>query len=296
MLQFTLTVTHSFQFTSLAPNQSQDGSIAERLSQQHDTSSVASSRASLNPNYDEASLNLRNVIASKPHLSTADKKRHGGRRGSSLSNNSQGRMPQHETVGLYASVDVATDSFPTKPVNQEAGRSVTSRSLSSDNDDQRVEGDGCDDLPVGDGPDYAVLEEAEKECAPHSPSNNEAESHDQNSPRDEISGSPDYAVVEPPLPDPPVDNSSADSREQTPHNPLPTMAENDGQFDDEHASGPESALEEESVEERYVPLLPPRHSPAVVVEDGHNVLEVRPQSDDRTADGLQKTLKSRAVS
>lgn len=104
-----------------APSHASTGSIADRTSQQQDTTSVASSRTSVIPTYDDVSLSYRNaLLASKSHHPSNSETRRSGdhqstgkkneRRSSHLSTDSQEKGATVDQPGMfYESVDVVSN-------------------------------------------------------------------------------------------------------------------------------------------------------------------------------------------
>lgn len=105
-----------------APSHGSTASLTDRLSQQQDTTSVASSRASMIPNYDDVSLNYRNAVENKTHGAGAIQPpgKTAGRRSSKsshLSNDSQEKAVD-QGGQFYSSVDVVSNvpKLPSQPV------------------------------------------------------------------------------------------------------------------------------------------------------------------------------------
>ena len=108
-----LPIVRVFLLLFSAPSHASTASLTDRISQQQDTTSVASSRASVIPTYDDVSLNYRNAVASKTQGGGANQpagKASGRRlsRSSHLSTDSQEKAVD-QGGQFYDSVDVVSN-------------------------------------------------------------------------------------------------------------------------------------------------------------------------------------------
>ena len=227
---------------------------------------MASSRASLNPNYDEASLNQRTTLISKrPRAPTPEIRTQRGHKktdteqiGSPTSNGSHRQPSQSYSDGLYAAVDVVgtnprTLQPDTSCPGQYAGRSVP------------------DEMPEADGPVYAVLEEAELQEARADQSNNKDGDGLQ------VQTDFDYVDQQPPLPHPAGDE---DDR-------LLLAAVVGGTKEAHDTPGNENMTEDAE----YLTIVPPSQLPTNAEEDE---LEISTEPAN-VGQARRKRLKSRAV-
>ncbi|XP_022798269.1 uncharacterized protein LOC111336426 [Stylophora pistillata] len=222
-------------------------SLVDKQNQQQDTTSVASSRASMVPAYDDVSLNQRSAAASRSrHSSNSESTRDGTknliggsanlRRSSRLSSDSQDRFVD-QPGQFYESVDVVTNlprhrdqpkvrndkQPPKKPPRQLSNEAIT---------------------PETEDHVYSEVEGIESSSAFQSPSN---EVVYEISPKDHGAvegGSPVYAVLEP-SPEVPDQNEGPESLgEQKP-----------GLMQDEKATDDE--VVDDFSSDKYVTILPP---------------------------------------
>ena len=120
---FALFVLFCFLFS--APSHASTASLSDRQSHQKDTTSVASSRASIIPTYDDVSLNQRNAAANKAERNGVNQSTGPPRRSSRSSRLSLDSQEKSVDQGgqFYDSVDVVTN-IP-KPQKQAGPKDIS---------------------------------------------------------------------------------------------------------------------------------------------------------------------------
>ena len=232
-----------------APSHDSTASLGDRLSQHPDTTSVASSRASMIPTYDEVSLNHRNAFANKSHHPKNE------RRPSRLSTDSQEKGVD-QPGPLYDSVDVVSNvpklqkqtvpkdqkQPPPKPPRQfvnEANAAVTEEPVYSVL--EGPETDGAFQPPTNDAPSV-ILEGAKPSAA----------GADGNSGADDES-SPEYAVLEP-FPEEP--NNVEDQAQYNEDEHLPSEQKHSLLHDEKPADDTDRAAVSSPPDTKYLTVLP----------------------------------------
>lgn len=259
----------------LAPSHDSTTSLGDRLSQHPDTTSVASSRASVIPTYDDVSLGQRSaLIANRTrHPSNAETQRGGNnqpppkenkRRSSRLSSDSQEKGVD-QPGQFYDSVDVVTNipkiqkqTVPDSKDRNQAPRKPPRQLVNDVN------------TTVTEEPVYSVLEGPEPEGASQPPSNGvmipevsaasaihedvkPSEGGDGSSGTGD-EGSPEYAVLEHDKDEDQTQDNENEQGDQTPSEEKPCLLgdekpADDSCFDEATASSPP--------DDRYLPILPP---------------------------------------
>ena len=289
-----------------APSHDSTSTLGDRLGQHPDTTSVASSRASVIPTYDEVSLGRRNaLLASKTsHPSNSVTQRGGNsqpapkkneRRSSRLSSDSS-QKGVDQSGQFYDSVDVVTNipklQKQTVPDNkdQSQGPPKPPRQLVNEVN-----------TTVMEEPVYSVLESPEPEGVSQPPSNGVMDPevkapsaiHEGAKPSEgtDDEGSPEYAILEPSqeVHDKDEDQTQDNEREQRDRPP----ADDSTCFDESTASSPPG--------NQYLTILPPTPPEEIneLSSDKQALLEssVSPTCNfDQYSVTPKETSKSRTVS
>ena len=245
-----------------APSHDSTSTLGDRLGQHPDTTSVASSRASVIPTYDEVSLGQRNaLLASKTsHPSNSGTQRGGNsqpapkkneRRSSRLSSDSS-QKGVDQSGQFYDSVDVVTNipklQKQTVPDNKNQSQAPPKPPRQLVNEVNTT---------VMEEPVYSVLESPEPEGVSQPPSNGVIDPevkapsaiHEGDKPSEgtDDEGSPEYAILEPSqeVHDKDEDQTQDNEREQRDRPP----ADDSTCFDETTASSPPG--------NQYLTILPP---------------------------------------
>lgn len=260
-------------FNFIAPNEE---SISEApSSQQQDNTTTTSSKASMYPNYDQASLDFRNASAlNTPRNSTQSTKNDFGPYASTKlvtdSVTPTKEMPGKAKSPIYA---VLEEPSPKEPVLGSTEEEKIPSELKSppnndnivaednkgnvENNEQRIKDsdnekkpvvERLDDLYTLPGVGYAPNKVPHARSQELEPSSTESESRE---------GSPIYNVLEPPLPDVPQIEKSPESKENEEEKSVDDVHE-----DDKSDNTKLSAECTDTPEETYTPLLPPRERPS----------------------------------
>ena len=253
-----------------APSHASTASLSDKLSQQQDTTSVASSRASLLPNVDDVSLNYRNTLASKTQGSGASQpaKKTPGRRSSRSSHLSSESQEKAVDQGghYYDSVDVVSNvpkppnqtvpkdlkTPPPKPPRQQM---VTDAHTTKNPVYDEVEGSDQAQVGVFHPPSDGVQvmdapAKGSESAEPHGTLKN-PDSGDQNT-----HGSPVYAVLENRKGDSLTDDVNEEAKSLLPSEQQSLPSDNEEQF---LASDPLTDMAGESPpsKNKYLSVLPP---------------------------------------
>lgn len=246
-----------------SPSHASTASLSDRLSQQQDTTSVDSSRASLLPNVDDVSLNYRNTLASKTHGSGASQpaKKTPGR------SSSRSSAAVDQGGHYYDSVDVASivpklpnptvpkdlKNAPPKPQRQQmvtdantTKNPVYDEVEGSDQVQVRVFQPPSDGVQVMDAPGEGP-ESAEQHDILSNPDSGDQNTH----------GSPVYAVLENHKGDSPTEDVNEEAKSLLPSEQRQSLpSDNEEQF---LASDPltDMAGESPSSENKDLSVLPP---------------------------------------
>lgn len=278
-------------------------SLADRQSQHQDTTSVASSRASMIPTYDEVSLNHRNAVAGKsrhPSNSEAlgDSTKHPAgqvnqRRSSRLSANSQDRFVD-QPGQFYDSVDVVSNlpklQDQTKPKNDKQPPAKPPRQFTSEANTVATE----DHV-------YSEVEGSEFNSAFQSPSNDviyeiSPKEDGSSAGAGEEGSSPVYAVLDPSpeVPDQnegPIKYNDDEQREGLPSEQKRSL------LHEEKPAGAEAAPSS-SPDNKYLtlPPTPPKQIDEPTSENSALLASGSHEFDQYSVSPKDETSKSRTVS
>ena len=214
-----------------APSHGSTADLNDRLNQQLDTTSVASSHASMIPNYDDISLNHRNALANKGGVNQAAKKSPGRKssRSSHLSTDSQEKAI--DQGGQYYDVVDVVSNVP-KPPKQNVPKHLKTPPPPKPPRQQII---SDVDTATTENPVYDEVEGDERT------ENGDEKTH----------GSPQYAVLEKPNRDSPTDDvHSEEGKGLSPSEQKQSLLS---------ASDPltEMAAESPPSENKYLAVLPP---------------------------------------